>query len=144
MNGKKALSEHELAILKALWSTKKPMARPQILEHMANPGISSASFHFAMNNLMGKGYVEVSGYERCGTNYGRTYIAKKTRGDFILNMLFDTPLGGSEEESITELMASFVERAQISEKTISELEDMLVKRRKELEQEDSTAPGTKE
>lgn len=144
MSAKKFFSEHELGILKVLWGTKKPIARPQILEQMANPGISSASFHFAMNNLIEKGYVKVSGYERCGTNYGRTYTATKTRGDFILSMLFDSQANRTNQEGVTELMAAFVEKVQIDEKTISELENMLAKRREELEKRSQAKPETKE
>ena len=121
MNTKKIFTEHELTILKALWKAKKPLTRPQILEYIANQGMNPSSFHFAMNGLIEKGYVEVSGFERCGANYGRTYAAKKTRGDFVLNMLWDT-------------RPDICDEAQIDKKTICELENLLAKRRKELEE----------
>ena len=134
MNTKKIFTEHEITILKALWKAKKPLTRPQILEYIANQGMNPSSFHFAMNGLIEKGYVEVSGFERCGANYGRTYAAKKTRGDFVLNMLWDTRPDICDEEGVTEFMAAFVQRAQIDKKTICELENLLAKRRKELEE----------
>lgn len=134
MNAKKIFTEHELAIMKVLWGAKEPLARPQILHRMVNQELNPASFHFAMNSLIEKGYAEVSGYERCGTNYGRTYASKRTRGDFLLNMICDTQPDGAEPEGITDLMAAFVERAQIDKKTISELEKMLAERRRKLEE----------
>lgn len=134
MKSKSLFTENELSILKTLWGAKEPLSRLRILERMAAQELNPTSFHFATNSLIDKGYVEVAGFEQCGTNYGRTYVAVKTREDFIMELLSSTRPVGQERECAAELMMAFVKRGGISEETIAELEAMLAERRKELEQ----------
>jgi len=129
-------NDKELAILKALWSSREPLSRPQILERTANIDLNPNTFHFALNRLLEKGYIAVAGVARCGMNYGRTYTAVKTREDYILTVVEDALTEVSEDRSVTALMAAFVEKAHISAETIAELEAMLAERRRELEREE--------
>lgn len=135
MHSKKMFTENEFSILKVLWDAKEPLSRQRILECVAGQEINPTSFHFAINNLIEKGYVGVAGFERCGTNYGRTYTAVKSREGFILELVNNTQPVASEEECVAKLMIAFVQRGRISEKTIEKLEAMLAERRRVLEQE---------
>lgn len=139
MHSKKMFTENEFLILKVLWDAKEPLSRQRILECTVGQEINHTSFHFAINNLIEKGYVGVAGFERCGTNYGRTYTAVKSREDFILKLVSNTQPVESEEDCVAELMIAFVQRGRISEKTIEKLEAMLADHRRVLEQERATA-----
>lgn len=130
---KKFISEYEFAILKVLWDADKPLTRPQILERMAETEMNPASFHFAMNNLLERGYVDVAGVERCGTVYGRTYAAQKTQEDFVFSMFYDTQPKGITIKNVTNLMLAFVKKAPIDDNTIAELENMLEQHRKNMQ-----------
>lgn len=139
MPKKGLFTDKEISVLKVLWDTEEPLSRPQILERTTDQELNPNTFHFSLNRLIEKGYIAVAGVARCGMNYGRTYTAVKSRGDYIFDVARDTLPEVSEETNVAELMAAFVERAQISEKTIEELEAMLAKRRKELEQAEREA-----
>ena len=141
MKTKKLFTEHELAILKVLWGAKEPLARPQILSRLTEPEMNPASFHVAMNHLMEKGYVEVAGFERCGTGYGRTYAAQKTREEFVLHMLRVTQPEGTAPKNTSELMVAFVENTPLDETTISELESLLAERRKSIQAKEADGKG---
>ena len=141
MKTKKLFTEHELAILKVLWGAKEPLARPQILSRLTEPEMNPASFHVAMNHLMEKGYVKVAGFERCGTGYGRTYAAQKTREEFVLHMLRVTQPEGTAPKNTSELMVAFVENTPLAETTISELESLLAERRKSIQAKEADGKG---
>lgn len=134
MNTKRLFTEHELTILKILWGAKEPLARPQILERI-EPEMNPASFHAAMNSLMEKGYVDVAGFERCGTKYGRTYAPRKTREEFVLHMLRLTQPDSAAPKNTAQLMLAFVENTPMDEATLSELENILSQRRRSLQAE---------
>lgn len=145
MRQKTMFTGNELAILKALWSAGEALSRPQILERISGKEMNYNTFHFAMNRLIEKGYVAVTGVARCGRGYGRAYLAKKTRGDYLLDTVKNTASEVAKEGGITEFMAAYVERQQLKPEIIAELEAMLAKRRKELEQEEqNTAAKEKE
>ena len=133
MKAKKIFTEHELAILKVLWGAEKPLARPKILELMEESEMNPATFHFALNNLIEKGYAGVAGFERCGPGYGRTYIAQKNQEEFVLDMFRETRPKGTRAKGVADLMLAFVKNEPIDEATISELENMLAERRKSLQ-----------
>ena len=138
MRRKSIFTENELAILQTLWSTDKALSRPEILEHMAGREMNPNTFHFTMNRLIEKGCVEVVGVARCGMNYGRTYLAKKTREDYLIDAVESTVSQVAQGRSIQELMTAYIERRRLSPETITELEELLAKRRRELEQETQT------
>lgn len=135
MKAKKIFTDYELAILKALWGAGKPLARPQILERIAEEEMNPTTFHFAMNNLIEKGCAGIAGFERCGAGYGRTYEAKKSQEEFVLDMFRETRPEGTKEKGVRDFMLAFIEKEPLDEATISELEDMLAQRRKMLQQE---------
>lgn len=135
MHSKGILTGNELLLLKILWGAEEPLSRTQILDYPTARGLNPASFHQAINSLMEMGYVKISGFERCGKIYGRTYAAAKTQEDFILDVANTTRPEGQKGVSPLRLVMAFTKREQISEETIAELEEMLAERRRELEQE---------
>ena len=140
---KQILSANELAVLTALWSADRPLARPEILQRITKTDWNPNSINMILNNLIKKGYVDVGMSVRCGQNYGRTYYPLKTREECIAclaaNMLPDI----SEDERVLNVMAAMTKSRGISESTIQKLEQMLEQRRKEIEQEKAD-PTTKE
>lgn len=134
MNSKSMLTANELLLLKILWGTEEPLSRTQILDRVITQGLNPTSFHFAINSLIEHGYVKISGFERCGKNFGRTYVAAKTREDFISDIADSTKPEGCTEISPAKLMMAYIKRNQLSEETIAELEKMLAECRRELKQ----------
>lgn len=141
MHSKSMFTEKELSILRALWGTKEPLSRLKILELMGEE-LNPTSFHFAMNSLIERGYVVVAGFERSGTNYGRTYKAAKTRGDFVVDLVSSTQPIGAAQNDVAEVVMAFVQKGGITEEAIAELEAMLAERRRELELEKAQEGNT--
>lgn len=127
------LSDNELAVLRVLWDSSTPLSRPEILSRMTNNVWHPNSVHRVLNSLMEKGYVRIEGITRCGQNYGRTYSAIKTRSDYMADVALRAVPDVPEEECVLDVMSAMIKRKNISEKTITTLERMLVQHRKELQ-----------
>ena len=84
---------------------------------------------------MQKGYIRVEGIARWGQNYGRTYRAIKDQSDYVADVALHAIPNVPENECVLDVMSAMVKRKNISEKTITMLEQMLAKRREELRQE---------
>ena len=129
------LSDNELAVLRVFWSTRTPLSRPEILSRMRENNWNPNSIHRVLNSLMQKGYIRVEGIARCGQNYGRTYRAIKDQSDYVADVALHAIPNVPEDECVLDVMSAMVKRKNISEKTITMLEQMLAKRREELRQE---------
>ena len=132
---KQILSANELAVLTALWSADRPLARPEILQRITKTDWNPNSINMILNNLIKKGYVDVGMSVRCGQNYGRTYYPLKTREECIASLAAYMLPDISEDERVLNVMAAMTKSRGISESTIQKLEQMLEQRRKEIRQE---------
>ena len=124
------LSSNELAVLTALWSVDRPLARTEILQRIKKKDWNPNSIHMVLNNLIKKGFVQVGETVRCGQNYGRTYYLLKTKDECIAGLTEDILPDASVEERALAFMS-----AMTKSKAIREMERMLEQRRKELQQE---------
>ena len=110
------LSDNELAVLRVFWSTRTPLSRPEILSRMRENNWNPNSIHRVLN-------------------YGRTYRAIKDQSDYVADVALHAIPNVPEEECVLDVMSAMVKRKNISENTITMLEQMLAKRREELRQE---------
>ena len=129
------LSSNELAVLTALWSVDRPLARTEILQRIKKKDWNPNSIHMVLNNLIKKGFVQVGETVRCGQNYGRTYYLLKTKDECIAGLTEDILPDASVEERALAFMSAMTKSKGISEAAIWEMERMLEQRRKELQQE---------
>lgn len=129
------LSPNEFCILKLLWIANHALTRPEILEALPEQDWNPNSIHLILNNMIKKGVVEVEGVARCGRGYGRTYAPTITRTEYAAAQTMDTTSDMSGGERLLGVFSALVDKQGIDEKTISELEQMLEQKRRELDAE---------
>ena len=126
------LSQNELAVMQALWNSGKALSRPEILDAIENNDWNPNSIHLVLNNLIEKGFVEVSGITRCGRGYGRTYKAVKTRIGYGAGLALDVISANQNSDSIVDMVSTMVRESEADNDTIARLEEMLSQYRKEI------------
>lgn len=136
---RQSLSDNEMAVLQVLWKAEAPLSRPKILEKIPNNDWNPNSVHLVLNNLIKKGFVNVSGITRCGQSYGRTYYAAKTQAEYAAELALSAMPDVPAEESVVAVMAAMVRGKRITEPTIDKLQQMLDQRREELRRENPAA-----
>jgi len=129
------LSSNELAVLRVLWDEGIPLSRPELLKKIPDINWNPNSIHVVLNNLIKKGYIAVDGMVRCGQSYGRTYRATKTQGEYVASLALQAVFDAPDEDCVLDVVSAMVKHKNVSEQTITVLEQMLAKRRAELLQE---------
>lgn len=132
---RQALSDNELAVLRALWTADTPLSRPEILDRIPNNNWNPNSIHLVLNNLIKKGFIKIEGMARCGQSYGRTYSASKTQGEYAASLALNAVPDTSEDENVFEIMSAMVKSTKLNEKTIDLLQQMLEDERNKLNKE---------
>ena len=67
------LTKSEMEIMTVLWEADHPLSRTEILENSKEKSWKDSSIHILLNSMLEKGAVEVAGFEKMGSHYGRTY-----------------------------------------------------------------------
>lgn len=126
------LSSNEFSILQLLWSVERPLTRPEILERMPDKAWNPNSIHLILNNMIKKGVLKVEGVARCGRGYGRTYAPAMTQTEFAALQAMDATPNMAVNDRLLGVVAALVDKQGVDEKTITELEQMLEEKKKEL------------
>ena len=126
------LTESELDILNLLWETGQSMSRPEILAGLPDKDWNPNSNHQVLNSMMNKGILKVDGVARCGKGYGRTYAPTMNQTQYLLQQAGECMSNVPPRKRLLGVVASMVEDADIDAETISELEQLLEHRKKEL------------
>lgn len=126
------LSETELDIMQLLWKEKNGLSRPEILSRLEGKDWNPNSIHQVLNNMMKKGVLRVDGMARCGKVYGRTYIPAMTQQEFLARRAHEITPGLSSRERLLGIVAALTDQDGIDAETITELEQLLAARKKEL------------
>lgn len=126
------LSETELDIMQLLWKEKNGLSRPEILSHLEGKDWNPNSIHQVLNSMMKKGVLCVDGMARCGKVYGRTYIPTMTQQEFLARRAHEITPGLSSRERLLGIVAALTDQDGIDAETITELEQLLATRKKEL------------
>lgn len=124
---RKALSVRQLEVMEILWKTDRGMTASEI-KTASNMDINTVQA--SLRGLMSKKYIEVGQIVYSGTVLSRSYIPVVTREeylDFSCRKL-------SEFSSSSLVMASLIGSTDDAE-MLDELEAMILKRKKELEEE---------
>ncbi len=85
MKRKKAyqLTNSELTLMEILWEAGRPLCRPEIILAAVNekgePLFAVSSFHLLVNELLEKGYIEVTSGTGRGRKHARSYAPTLTR-----------------------------------------------------------------
>lgn len=126
------LSPNELSILQLLWAEDRPLSRPEILEGLPDKDWNPNSIHLILNNMIKKGVLQVDGMTRCGRGYGRTYAPAMTQAEYVTAQVADVFPDTDTRGRLNGIMAALLGSQDVDGAVITELEQLLEKKRKEL------------
>ena len=122
------LSDNELAVMMVLWRSPKSLSRTEILAQMVNNRWNPNSIHLVLNNLIKKGYVGIGELARCGQSHGRTYLAAKTRGEYITHLALSAVPGIPQQECVMDIMTAMIKGDYASQESLDRLRQLLEER----------------
>lgn len=126
---RKALSPRQLEVMEILWDAGKSMTASEIVAASGKMQINTVQA--SLRSLVSKKYIEVGQIVYSGTVLSRSYVPTVTRQeylDFSCQKL-------SEFSSSSLVIASLIGKAKNTD-VLDELEAMILKRKKELEEEE--------
>lgn len=123
------LTKSELEIMNVLWQANRPLSRSEILALSTGKTWKDSSIHILLNGLLNKNAIKEAGYVRSGKTFGRLYVANISCQEYYAKNVF----AGSSKEVLPMLFSALIQSDGISPELINELEDMLEKRKRELE-----------
>ena len=126
------LTENEIDILQILWTEGRPLSRPEILERSTLPDSNKQSLHRYLNDMLEKGVLTISGSVICGKRPGRTYTPTITREEYIVSQLNKLIPDTSPQNRFFSVMSRWFYESYVDDNLISELEELLQKKREEL------------
>lgn len=123
------LTKSELEVMNVLWQASRPLSRSEILTLSTSKTWKDSSIHILLNGLLNKNAIKEAGYVRSGKTFGRLYAANISCQEYYAKNVF----AGSSKEVLPMLFSALIQSDGISPELINELEDMLEKRKRELE-----------
>ena len=123
------LTKSELEVMNVLWQANRPLSRSEILVLSTSKTWKDSSIHILLNGLLNKNAIKEAGYVRSGKTFGRLYAANISCQEYYAKNVF----AGSSKEVLPMLFSTLIQSDGISPELINELEDMLEKRKRELE-----------
>ena len=123
------LTKSELEVMNVLWQANRPLSRSEILVLSTSKTWKDSSIHILLNGLLNKNAIKEAGYVRSGKTFGRLYAANISCQEYYAKNVF----AGSSKEVLPMLFSALIQSDGISPELINELEDMLEKRKRELE-----------
>lgn len=122
------LTKSELEVMNVLWQANRPLSRSEILTLSSGKTWKDSSIHILLNGLLNKNAIKEAGYVRSGKTFGRLYAANISCQEYYAKNVF-----AGSKEVLPMLFSALIHSDGISPELLSELEDMLEKRKKELE-----------
>lgn len=134
MSGLFLLTESELEIMNLLWERSCALSRSEIINLLPEKSWSDSSIHIILNKLLDKGAIKVDGFVRTGKNYGRTYSAAIKQDEYALMQIKKASGAfGGAKINLQSIFSALVKDEEIDSNTISELEEILAGKKRELE-----------
>ena len=125
------LTEREIDILNILWSANKPLVASGI--HKLDSSISLNTIQAALRNLLNKKLIEVADIVYSGTVLSRSYRPTISSHDFSMQGLVSQIKDLDKNISTPSIVATLLECEKNEEAVIEQLEEMLRKRKKLLQ-----------
>lgn len=126
------LNAHELAIMNVLWNSKKSMIASEIVE--ADPSLTIPTVQRLLKKLMEKRYIKVAEIVTSGKVLARSYSAVKKQEDYMKFQIKSYYPDQTHEVDFSKtVVATLLNEAHNDITLISELEDFLNQKKKELE-----------
>ena len=78
------LSKKEEEIMNVIWQENREMSSADIIKSSLNKSWKSGSIFILLNTLLEKGAIEMSGFVKSQTNYGRTFKSTLTQSEYLI------------------------------------------------------------
>lgn len=133
MNTPFSFTKNEQEIMELLWKKNCALSRSEILKFCQNRSWKAGSIHLLLNNLLGKGAIEVDGYVKTGKHYGRTFAAAITKEDYqVMQFKQSTTYLECKNTAITSFLSALCQDEEFDAETLDELEFILQAQRSKL------------
>ena len=124
------LSKNEYWIMELLWNAEKPLSRQEILQGTEGRKWNPSSIHLILNSMLSKGVIKISDEEK---RYARTYEAVISQEEYVAEYVAEGLPNTSRENQLRCVVNALVNQKGIDRKTIEELEEMLRRKKAEVE-----------
>ena len=122
------LTKIELEVMNVLWSSDKPLAKSEIAKLCDNKSWKDSYTHLLITGLIKKGAIKENGVKKVGKTWASVYEANISCEEYYANHVFC----GSSKEVLPMLFHALIRNDKLNPDIISDLEQMLEERKKEL------------
>jgi len=122
------LTKIELEVMNVLWSSEKPLAKSEIAKLCNNKSWKDSYTHLLITGLLKKGAIRENGVTKVGKTWASVYEANISCEEYYANNVFY----GSTKEVLPMLFHALIRNDKLSPEIITELEELLEKRKEEL------------
>lgn len=123
------LTKSELEVMHVIWKEGRPLSRGDIINLSVNKTWKDSSIHILLNGLLSKGAIKEDGFVRSGKVWGRLYAENISCEKYYAETVF----ADSSKEVLPLLFSALIRSSELSPELIDALEEMLEKRRQELQ-----------
>lgn len=130
------LNKNELDIMYVLWEAKKPLTASEIVE--GKKGLTTPTVQRLLKKLLENEYVEVAEIVQVGKALARNYRPKKSMEEYLKDEVeYFFPISKNKRILSKNIVAAFFSgnNEQDDEKILSELEEFIERKKKEMENE---------
>ena len=127
---RKALSERQLQVMETLWNAEKGLTASEIVN--SHDDLQINTVQASLRSLAKKQYIKVGDIVYSGTVLARKYVPIITKQEYLETRC--EALSRISDHSLPMLMVGLI-KDQKDDKLLQEMQEMIVRRRKELEKE---------
>ena len=125
------LTPNEMQFMNVFWRIDAPLTAAEILKQSVNRTWKDTSLHTILKNLLEKKVITEHGFVKDGKVISRTFVAVLTCEDYYAGVFADYPV-----KEIPHLFSALIRREDFGTDTIEKLEEMIRKRREEIQRHD--------
>lgn len=120
--------------MELLWEQGKPLSRSEIILLSTERTWQASSIHILLNQLLEKGAIVVDGFVKTGKNYGRTFAATVTQGEYEATQLKKSVASFKLKPSaLGDFVSALFQDEELDEATLDRLDAILKSKRNKKE-----------
>ena len=123
------LTKSEMEIMNVLWRAGRPLTRSDILELSTDKTWQDNSIHILLNGMLKKNAIKPVGFARSGKVWAREYEPHVAVAEYYSENLFAQTSG----KEYPLLFSAMINSDEVTPELLDELDEMLQKRKRELE-----------
>lgn len=126
-----ALTRSELEIMTVLWEAGRPLSRAEIIEFSPKKTWKASSIHIMLNGMLEKGAIEVAGFAKIGSHYGRTFVPTLDEAQYAVSQIQNlSAWQRSPSQTVQNVISKLLGSAELEDDTLDQLEALLQKKRR--------------